>query len=752
MQNRGNRGQCSDPDFFVLMGDAPFDNVWPLVPEPTVERQREMGWVNGMRFIARLFTGGAMDYLGVFKALRAMALDPQNPLKGFDVDFWFTQPCFAGIGKQAGIADIDYIARGIELAGKINRELQRPCLLLHVAGELDSSSVWPYRLKTRAEAAAYWRVWNGNLHREVYAARAEKSPRPSAWSNFKNSTPDLFSFYRLKKRDIRRDPLYACCSRAWAVHQYYEWGLKAVVCEGNCYTPWSTQLQIAFLRGAARQYHGYWGMDYSPWGTAFGAVTGDITRGTTYSSNGYYSGISASLLLREWLAAFMSGARHVLQESSYHTHFLHDYAGTEKNGAGDFPDTSPEGQNARREYVKKISPVGKNAGVLADFALRRHGDRGRPYVPFGIILEHDHGWNSLAARRNEQGEDVGGALVPDSWPPVIWGGTIQPEPGDHMITNFFRAAFSAWPNFYWTPGRMGQRMRSHKQYYGAYWDQSDQAVIAALRNNILPIEQLEQDVYQGSSRWGDSFDVVLENCELEVLKDFRVLILLGRVKLTGALLKRIQQYVAAGGTLLANICQLEPDGAKWLGVTAAGTVRSAGQSRDLSPGSVFPEPPFSYTVCKADGAETIAETGAGDLLIGRIPMGRGEIFFSTAHYLQADDALAPEEEAMPSRLLQAGLRLMDRLYQKVRIVAIEGPPIESIVTLTEKSVKVTLINNYQTPWSGGLSWKKDASPLIVRHAAFDCWRDEVLPVTSQHGVHAVRLAIEPFGIRVVAIT
>ncbi|MBI4023421.1 MAG: hypothetical protein HY360_00465 [Verrucomicrobia bacterium] len=711
-----------------------------------------------MRFISRFFSKGKRDYVGILKAMRGMALDPNNPLHDFDVDFWFTQPCFAGIGKQEGISDADYIERVMDLAGEINREMKRPCLALHIAGELDSSSLWPYRLNTRKEAAEYWKRWNGNLHREVYAARAAKNPGPNAWRNLENPTPDLFAFYHLKQRDIKQDPLYACCSRAWSVHQYYEWGIGTVECEANCMTPWNLQLQIAFLRGAARQYDGYWGLDFSPHGGALHLGQKDEESWTFYTREGYRAGISAGALLRQWVSAFMSGAHRLLEESSYGTHFMYDFEdlqGGDISGIG-VDAANEQGYALRAQAAGNVSPVGKNAGIFADFALRRHRDRGRPYVPFGIIIEHDHGWNSLAARRNEEGEDVGGALVPDSWPPVIWGGSIAPEPGDHAITNFFRAAFSAWPSFYWTPGKWspgkGAKMLCQKKHYGAYWDKSNEEAVAAVLEGKLPIENLEQDLFQGGSRWGDSFDVVIENCPLDVLKDFKVLILLGRVKLTGDLLGRIKQYVAEGGTLVVNVLQLDADSEQWLGLKAAGRINRADTSKDLRSGTVFEERPFSYTLCNADGAEVEAETNAGDGLIYRMPKGQGEVFLTTAHYLQADDALATEEEGMESRMLHIGIHLIERLYQKVRIVAIEGPAIESIVTRTEKSVKITLINNYQTPWSGGLSWKNDSSPPIVRHNAFDCWRDESLPVTNHGGAYATRVEIEPFGIRVVEVT
>jgi len=746
-------------DFFVLLGDAPFENLFPIKPEPTVERSKELGWINGMRFISRLFPKGERDYLGILKAMRSMAFDPKNPLHDFDVDFWFTQPCFEGIGKQEGISDADYIERVMDLAGEINREMKRPCLALHIAGELDSSSLWPYRLTTRKEAAEYWKKWNGNLHREVYAARAAGNPGPNAWRDCENPTPDLFAFYQLKQRDIKQDPLYACCSRGWSVHQYYEWGVGTVECEANCYTPWNLQLQIAFLRGAARQYDGYWGFDFSPHGDALHLGQKNEGHHTIYHRKGYRAGISAGTLLRQWVISFMSGAHRLLEESSYLTHFMYDDT-QDSQGWADVVGLGSSGQETgyalRAKAARTISPVGKNAGIFADFALRRHRDRGRPYVPFGIVLEHDHGWNSLAARRNEAGEDVGGALVPDSWPPVIWGGSIPPEAGDHMITNFFRAAFSAWPCFYWTSGKWnpgkGTKMLPQKRHYGAYWDKSNEETVAAVLEGKLPIENLEQDLLLGGSRWGDSFDVVLENCSLDVLKDFKVLILLGRVKLAGDLLKRIQQYVTEGGTLVVNVLQLDADSGRWLGVKTGGNINRADTSKDLLSGTVFKERPFSYTLCEVDGTEAVAETNTGDGLIYRVRKGKGEVFLTAVHYVQADDALASEEEGMESRLLHIGIHLIDRLHQKVRIVAVEGPVIQSIVTRTEKSVTITLINNYQTAWSGGLSWKKDASPLIVHHKTFDCWRDEPLPVTGNGDTYTVPVEIEPFGIRVVEIT
>ena len=107
---------------------------------------------------------------------------------------------------------------------------------------------------------------------------------------------------------------------------------------------------------------------------------------------------------------------------------------------------------------------------------------------------------------------------------------MEPEAGDHMITNFFRAAFAAWPAYH---VKWDEKLPCQKKYYGDWWDKSNAEVVAAARSGELPVENLEQDFYLGSSRWGDSFDALLENCPPEALRQYPVAFLLGRVKLRG---------------------------------------------------------------------------------------------------------------------------------------------------------------------------------------------------------------------------
>ena len=153
-------------------------------------------------------------------------------------------------------------------------------------------------------------------------------------------------------------------------HSHYEayaaeWGASVVGLEVGENIGF-TQSKFAFARGAARQWNLPWTVQVSPW---FGnAVTtrGELdTRGPT--AQGLDAGHSLSLYLRLWRHAWFAGTAMVTPENSFNSFFVAEKA------------------------PWKLTSHGEMAARTFQF-MRSH-DRGTPYTPLLVLLDHLAGYN-----------------------------------------------------------------------------------------------------------------------------------------------------------------------------------------------------------------------------------------------------------------------------------------------------------------------------------------------------------------------
>ena len=158
-------------------------------------------------------------------------------------------------------------------------------------------------------------------------------------------------------------------------HSHYEayaaeWGASVVGLEVGENIGF-TQSKFAFARGASRQWNVPWSVQVSPW---FGnAVTtrGPLnTNGAT--ATGLDAGHSLSLYLRLWRHAWFAGAAFVTPENSSAIFF----------------------EEAKAPW--KLSPHGEAAAQAFQF-MRTH-DRGTPYTPLLVVLDHLAGYAAYHER------------------------------------------------------------------------------------------------------------------------------------------------------------------------------------------------------------------------------------------------------------------------------------------------------------------------------------------------------------------
>ncbi|MEX2756750.1 MAG: hypothetical protein Q6365_015215 [Candidatus Sigynarchaeota archaeon] len=131
------------------------------------------------------------------------------------------------------------------------------------------------------------------------------------------------------------------------------------------------QLMMVFNRGAARQYHLPWFVDFSAWMS--GTITDYNVPSTWGDQGGPTCGHSLSLFQRSYYMAYMAGTSRVIAEGGCANFFY-------KN-----PD--PYG-------LFPLTPLGEVGRDFAHFAAS-HPDRGIPYTPVGILIDELHGSNGI---------------------------------------------------------------------------------------------------------------------------------------------------------------------------------------------------------------------------------------------------------------------------------------------------------------------------------------------------------------------
>lgn len=176
---------------------------------------------------------------------------------------------------------------------------------------------------------------------------------------------------KLEERYIKGKPHpWLSFNGHFTCHHYAgEFGFDCIGSEIGCLIK-NNQMQMAFNRGAARQYHLPWMIDVSPWYDDFSML--DYSGCSIWGvASGPDFGHSLSYIEREYYLAYMSGATQITAEAAGITAFY------------------PE-ENENGHY--KLSPHGELCKSFYEFT-KRNPDIGIPYTPFALFLDLYHGCN-----------------------------------------------------------------------------------------------------------------------------------------------------------------------------------------------------------------------------------------------------------------------------------------------------------------------------------------------------------------------
>ncbi len=133
------------------------------------------------------------------------------------------------------------------------------------------------------------------------------------------------------------------------------------------------QMLLAFNRGAARQYHLPWFVDFSAW---YGPGITDYNDPPVWGEySGANHGHSLSLYRRSYYMSYMAGtSRLVAEGGSANFFYLHE--------------------NVQPSGLMQLTPLGEIGREFAHFS-RDHPDRGIPYTPVALYIDELHGTTGL---------------------------------------------------------------------------------------------------------------------------------------------------------------------------------------------------------------------------------------------------------------------------------------------------------------------------------------------------------------------
>jgi len=279
------------------------------------------------------------------------------------------------------------------------------------------------------------------------------------------------------------------------------------------------------------------------------------------------------------------------------------------------------------EHPFQLNPLGRITNEFIRFA-ERHSDRGVPYTPVAFLLDPAHGWDMT------------------DYPHLPFG-VAEISRTDRALRELFTAAYFPAPVVEGEPAT-GDR----------------QAFV--------------------SSVFGDIFDVLVASEEgSEAIRNYRALIVGGRIAWTAPWGKRLEEYVRSGGTVLLNAAQVEGLPSRLLGVRLSAEEREAEEaSCKLADGADLNGQTFRYLLIQPDGAQVLMRAANGDPLVTRHQLGRGSVIFCAI----------PDLLGVDERLTAVAAHLLIHLLSDALPVHIEGN-VQKLVNRTQRGFVITLINN-----------------------------------------------------------
>ena len=340
---------------------------------------------------------------------------------------------------------------------------------------------WGYYFHNLAPAESWWRDNFGKdfdtfKHLMKPAGLAGYDRRPTS----KQECYDVVKDYFLSKSHDLLNRVISVTGHSHYEAYAGEWGARCIGLEVGENIAF-TQSKLAFARGASRQWQKPWSVQVSPWFNGACTSSGPL-RKEGRDARGLDAGHSLSFYERMWLHAWFAGAAMVTPENSIATFF------------------------EKAEAPWRLTSHGQKAAEVFQF-MRTH-DRGIPFTPVAIVLDHLAGYNGYMDKP--------------------WG-ILEPTAGDRQLRDLF----------------------DHQLFPG-----SDH-----IHTNPFPSNP--ELSYLRPTPYGEMFDVQLTSASPEMLSSYPVILLAGDIEFDEQLVAKLERALKQGSSLLLTPAHQEALGARF---------------------------------------------------------------------------------------------------------------------------------------------------------------------------------------------
>jgi hypothetical protein len=329
---------------------------------------------------------------------------------------------------------------------------------------------WGYYFHNLAPNESWWR--------EVYGSQFEAHRhlmKPAGLAGYDHRPATRGECYEIVK-DYFASRSHDLSGRIISVtgHSHYEayageWGASCIGLEVGENIAF-TQSKMAFARGASRQWQRPWSVQVSPWFGGACTCSGPLRQtGGPWTARGLDAGHSLSFYERMWLHGWFAGAAMVTPENSSAI-FFEQFAAP-----------------------WKLTSHGRKAAEVFQF-MQEH-ERGVPWTPVAIVLDHFAGYN---------------AYMDKPW------GILEPTAADREVRDLF----------------------DHQLFPG-----SDHI-------HARPDPANPEASYLRPTPFGEMFDVILSTASSKLLESYPVILLAGEIEFDEEFVDRLAATLRQGRQVL----------------------------------------------------------------------------------------------------------------------------------------------------------------------------------------------------------
>ena len=287
------------------------------------------------------------------------------------------------------------------------------------------------------------------------------------------------------------------------------------------------------------------------------------------------------------------------------------------------------------DHPFELNPLGRITDEFMRFA-EKHPERGTPYTPVAFLLDPAHGFEMTDYPQ---------------WPFEV----SQIDRGDRALRELFGVAYY--------PGLVveGEPAIADRQPFvnGVFGDIFDVLTAADTQGTRSKIESL--------------------------LPAYRAVVIGGRIDLSAEWVRRLNEYVRNGGTLVVNAAQSQKLPQDFLGVRLLNETGEAHNAQCLLPGHEAQDlhgQVYRYERLELKGATPLMTVGSGDPVVTVNKVGKGTVIFAAVPDLLGED----------ERITPFAAHLLAHVFADVVPVKVTGD-VEYLVNRTANSWIVTMLNN-----------------------------------------------------------